>query len=230
MRLAEPFTTGSSLMPQKRNPDSLELVRGIAGQSLGKLVALLATLKAMPTGYQKDLQENNATLFDALDRAEAAVAADGRRGRDAGARRRADGGRPRRRRCSRPTSPTCWSPRGAPSATRTPRWGRWCGGPRSWGCRWTASAPTRRPGSTPPCRRSSPPSAGRRPRSSAARSPAGPPGARSRPRSPRRASCSRLSVRRRRRGGVRVDVAGGAKNASGAASTAGALAPSPVFG
>jgi len=74
VRLAEPFTTGSSLMPQKRNPDSLELVRGIAGQSLGKLVALLATLKAMPTGYQKDLQENNATLFDALDRAEAAAA------------------------------------------------------------------------------------------------------------------------------------------------------------
>ncbi len=73
VRLAEPFTTGSSLMPQKRNPDSLELVRGIAGQSLGKLVALLATLKAMPTGYQKDLQENNATLFDALDRAEAAA-------------------------------------------------------------------------------------------------------------------------------------------------------------
>ena len=73
VRLAEPFTTGSSLMPQKRNPDSLELVRGIAGQALGKLVALLATLKAMPTGYQKDLQENNATLFDALDRAEAAA-------------------------------------------------------------------------------------------------------------------------------------------------------------
>ncbi len=74
VRLAEPFTTGSSLMPQKRNPDSLELARGVAGQLLGRLVALLATLKAMPTGYQKDLQENNATLFDALDRVEAAAA------------------------------------------------------------------------------------------------------------------------------------------------------------
>ncbi len=73
VRLAEPFTTGSSLMPQKRNPDSLELARGVAGQLLGRLVALLATLKAMPTGYQKDLQENNATLFDALDRVEAAA-------------------------------------------------------------------------------------------------------------------------------------------------------------
>jgi argininosuccinate lyase len=71
VRLAEPFTTGSSLMPQKRNPDSLELARGIAGQLLGRLVGVLATLKAMPTGYQKDLQENNAALFGALDGAEA---------------------------------------------------------------------------------------------------------------------------------------------------------------
>ncbi len=69
VRLAEPFTTGSSLMPQKRNPDSLELVRGAAGHLVGGLVALLATMKAMPTGYQKDLQENNAALFAALDRA-----------------------------------------------------------------------------------------------------------------------------------------------------------------
>jgi len=73
VRLAEAFTTGSSLMPQKRNPDSLELVRGAAGQLLGRLVGLLATLKAMPTGYQKDLQENNAGLFDALDLAEQAA-------------------------------------------------------------------------------------------------------------------------------------------------------------
>jgi argininosuccinate lyase len=73
VRLAEPFTTGSSLMPQKRNPDSLELTRGISGHLLGRLVGILATLKAMPTGYQKDLQENNAALLDALDRAEAAA-------------------------------------------------------------------------------------------------------------------------------------------------------------
>ena len=70
VRLPEPFTTGSSLMPQKRNPDSLELVRGASGHLLGRLVGLLATLKAMPTGYQKDLQQNNAALFEALDLAE----------------------------------------------------------------------------------------------------------------------------------------------------------------
>jgi argininosuccinate lyase len=74
VRLSEPFTTGSSLMPQKRNPDSLELVRGAAGHLLGRLVGLLATLKAMPTGYQKDLQQNNAALFEALDLAEQAAA------------------------------------------------------------------------------------------------------------------------------------------------------------
>jgi len=72
VRLSEPFTTGSSLMPQKRNPDSLELVRGAAGHLLGRLVGLLATLKAMPTGYQKDLQQNNAAMFEALDLAEQA--------------------------------------------------------------------------------------------------------------------------------------------------------------
>jgi argininosuccinate lyase len=71
--LAEPFTTGSSLMPQKRNPDSLELVRGRAAQLLGRLTGMVAALKAMPAGYQKDLQENNVALFDALDGAVAAV-------------------------------------------------------------------------------------------------------------------------------------------------------------
>jgi argininosuccinate lyase len=70
VRLAEPFTTGSSLMPQKRNPDSLELVRGAAGHLLGRLVGLLTTLKALPTGYQKDLQQSNLAMFEALDIAE----------------------------------------------------------------------------------------------------------------------------------------------------------------
>jgi argininosuccinate lyase len=71
--IAEPFTTGSSLMPQKRNPDALELVRGGAAQIAGRLVGMLAAMKAMPAGYQKDLQENNAALFAALDGAEAAA-------------------------------------------------------------------------------------------------------------------------------------------------------------
>jgi argininosuccinate lyase len=73
LRLAEPFTTGSSLMPQKRNPDSLELARGVTGHLVGRLVGLLTTLKAMPTGYQKDFQQNNAALFEALDRTQDAA-------------------------------------------------------------------------------------------------------------------------------------------------------------
>jgi argininosuccinate lyase len=72
--LPEAFTTGSSLMPQKRNPDSLELARGRAAQLLGRLTGMLAAMKAMPAGYQKDLQENNAALFDSLDAAVDAVA------------------------------------------------------------------------------------------------------------------------------------------------------------
>jgi len=67
--IAEPFTTGSSLMPQKRNPDSLELVRGAAPHLAARLTGMLGALKAMPTGYQKDFQENNAVLFGALDTA-----------------------------------------------------------------------------------------------------------------------------------------------------------------
>src|SRR3989440_1361838 len=65
--LADDFSTGSSLMPQKRNPDVFELARGKAGRLLGDLVALLTTLKGIPAGYQKDLQEDKALLFDACD-------------------------------------------------------------------------------------------------------------------------------------------------------------------
>src|SRR6201988_3891377 len=65
--LADSFSTGSSLMPQKRNPDVFELARGKAGRMLGDLVALLTTIKGLPAGYQKDLQEDKALLFDACD-------------------------------------------------------------------------------------------------------------------------------------------------------------------
>src|SRR6267378_429111 len=65
--LADNFSTGSSLMPQKRNPDVFELARGKAGRMLGDCVALLTVLKGIPAGYQKDLQEDKALLFDARD-------------------------------------------------------------------------------------------------------------------------------------------------------------------
>jgi len=67
VRLSDDFSTGSSLLPQKRNPDVLELARAKAGRLLGDLVALLTTLKGLPAGYSKDLQEDKALLFDAVD-------------------------------------------------------------------------------------------------------------------------------------------------------------------
>ena len=63
--LPDAFATGSSMMPQKKNPDVAELVRGRTGRVLGALVALLTTLKGLPLAYNRDLQEDKALLFDA---------------------------------------------------------------------------------------------------------------------------------------------------------------------
>ena len=65
--MAEAFTSGSSMMPQKRNPDFAELVRGKTGRVYGSLVTLLSTLKGLPLTYNRDLQEDKAPLFDAAD-------------------------------------------------------------------------------------------------------------------------------------------------------------------
>jgi len=70
-RLPDAFTTGSSAMPQKRNPDAMELARAKAGRALGRYAALGATLKALPSGYNKDLQEDKEGVFDAFDTARA---------------------------------------------------------------------------------------------------------------------------------------------------------------
>ncbi|MCS7087702.1 MAG: argininosuccinate lyase [Thermoflexales bacterium] len=61
------FATGSSLMPQKKNPDAMELARGKSGRLIGNLVAVLTLLKGLPTAYNKDLQEDKPPLFDSLD-------------------------------------------------------------------------------------------------------------------------------------------------------------------
>jgi len=65
--LSDALSTGSSMMPQKKNPDPLELVRGKTGRALGHLVAILTTLKGLPSGYNKDLQEDKQAVFDAED-------------------------------------------------------------------------------------------------------------------------------------------------------------------
>jgi len=67
VEIADAYSTGSSLMPQKKNPDSLELMRGKSGRMIGHLVSLLTTLKGLPSTYNKDLQEDKEAVFDAVD-------------------------------------------------------------------------------------------------------------------------------------------------------------------
>jgi argininosuccinate lyase len=116
IELPEAYTTGSSLMPQKRNPDGLELARGMAARSIGELAGALAMLKGTPTGYNKDFQEDKRLLFSAVDGLEALLpatretvaghavprrGADGRRVRR-GAAGHGPGGRTRASRCAVP--------------------------------------------------------------------------------------------------------------------------------
>ena len=67
VEINDAYATGSSLMPQKKNPDALELMRGKSGRVIGHLTGLLTTLKGLPTAYNKDLQEDKEGLFDAID-------------------------------------------------------------------------------------------------------------------------------------------------------------------
>ena len=67
VRIAEAFTSGSSIMPQKRNPDVAEIVRGETGRTYGNLVAMLTILKGLPLSYNRDLQEDKPPLFDTVD-------------------------------------------------------------------------------------------------------------------------------------------------------------------
>ena len=67
IELDDSYTTGSSIMPQKKNPDMAELVRGKTGRVFGDLMALLTTLKGLPLAYNKDMQEDKEAVFDALD-------------------------------------------------------------------------------------------------------------------------------------------------------------------
>jgi argininosuccinate lyase len=74
VQLSDEYSTGSSLMPQKKNPDSWELIRGKSGRITGALLALLTTLKGLPTSYQRDLQEDKESLFTAHDQINAMLA------------------------------------------------------------------------------------------------------------------------------------------------------------
>jgi argininosuccinate lyase len=67
VKLSDEYSTGSSIMPQKRNPDAAELVRGHSGRIVGALTALMVTMKALPLGYSKDMQDDKEPLFEAND-------------------------------------------------------------------------------------------------------------------------------------------------------------------
>ncbi len=75
IRLGDAFTTGSSIMPQKRNPDAAELVRAKTGRLNGALIALLTVMKGLPLAYQKDMQEDKVPVFEAADALELCLAA-----------------------------------------------------------------------------------------------------------------------------------------------------------
>ena len=75
VRLSDAFTTGSSIMPQKRNPDAAELVRAKAGGMIGHLVGLLVMMKGLPLAYGKDMQEDKAPTFEVSDTLELCLAA-----------------------------------------------------------------------------------------------------------------------------------------------------------
>jgi len=75
VKLSDAFTTGSSIMPQKRNPDAAELIRAKTGRVFGDLAALLVVMKGLPLAYSKDMQEDKEPVFEAVDTMELAIAA-----------------------------------------------------------------------------------------------------------------------------------------------------------
>ena len=113
------YSTGSSIMPQKKNPDVAELVRGRTGRVYGNLAALLTVLKGLPLSYNRDLQEDKALYFESIDSVHACLQLSAEMIRtleprpDACVRPPAVVFRPR------PTWPTSWSARACRSARRT---------------------------------------------------------------------------------------------------------------
>jgi argininosuccinate lyase len=139
--LADRYCTGSSIMPQKRNPDVAELARGKSGRVVGHLMGLITLMKGQPLAYNKDNQEDKEPLFDTVDtladtlRIMAEMVA-GITVKPAAMEAARNAVMPRP-----PTSPTIWSRRACPSATRTRWWpmrSSWaCSAASTWpSCRW----------------------------------------------------------------------------------------------
>ena len=130
VRMAEEFSSGSSIMPQKRNPDAAELVRGKAGRLIGSLSALLVVLKGLPLAYSKDLQEDKEPVFDAADSLALCLAAMAAMIKGMIDRSRAPGRRGRRRPHHRDRSRRLAGPGSRPAVPRSPSGGGAGGAPR----------------------------------------------------------------------------------------------------
>ena len=126
--VADAWASGSSIMPQKKNPDAAELLRAKAPRIAGHLVALHGVLHGLPLTYNKDMQEDKEHLFDAADTVELCLdAADGMLGLDLVPARAGWPGRPRTSCSRRPTSPTCSCAGACRSARPTASWRASCG-------------------------------------------------------------------------------------------------------
>ena len=108
VRLSDKFTTGSSIMPQKRNPDAAELVRAKTGRVIGALTGLLIVMKGLPLAYQKDMQEDKAGAMEAFGALSLAVHAMTGMVRDLVPDEARMGLRPARATPPPPTLPTGW--------------------------------------------------------------------------------------------------------------------------
>ena len=126
VKLSDAFSTGSSIMPQKRNPDAAELVRGHSGRIMGCLTSLMVTMKGLPLAYSKDMQDDKEPVFEACDLLTISLRGARRNDRDLRVRARTDarcGGagllhRDRPRRLAGARSRTCRSARRITSPAR----------------------------------------------------------------------------------------------------------------
>ena len=123
--LPDEFSTGSSMMPHKKNPDLLELIRGKSGRMIGDLVAMLTVLKGLPLAYNSDLQEDKERTFDALDTLKPALGCSRCYGRGCASMRPRCGRRPVASRW-RPTSPSTWCAMASLFAAPMRSSARWC--------------------------------------------------------------------------------------------------------